>query len=60
MNSTDHKLGMNRPITRRDLLHGVGALTAGALAAGPLSSASALAEQILAAEGESVALLKSG
>jgi len=31
MNVTDRKLGMGRPITRRDLLHGVGALTAGAL-----------------------------
>ncbi len=38
MNDTDRKLGMGRLITRRDLLHGVGALTAGALLPNTLSA----------------------
>jgi hypothetical protein len=28
MKATDRNLGMNRPISRRDLLHGMGALAA--------------------------------
>ncbi|HIG43156.1 MAG: hypothetical protein ABGY96_15890 [bacterium] len=32
MNSTDRKLGMNRPISRRDVIHGIGTLSAAALA----------------------------
>jgi len=53
MNSKDLKLGMNRPIFRRDFLHGFGVLTAGALATGALSSTRVLAEQILAAQEHS-------
>ena len=36
MKHSDRDLGMHRPITRRDLLHGIGALTAGAMAPGAL------------------------
>ena len=33
MDSKDQKLGMNRPISRRDVIHGIGTITAGAIAA---------------------------
>lgn len=48
MNSRDRSLGMDRSITRRDLLHGVGALAAGSLVAGH-----ALADAMLAMESRS-------
>ncbi len=47
---------MNRPISRRDILHGIGALTAGALTAGSLSPASAFAGQSPTARNSGVAL----
>ena len=52
MKSTDRNLGMDRPISRRDLLHGMGALAAGTLLPGR-----ALAEEMLALErnGETAA-----
>ncbi len=31
MNRSDRDLGMDRPISRRDILHGFGAITAGAV-----------------------------
>lgn len=37
---TDRKLGMQRKISRRDMLHGLGALSLGALSVGSLSSCS--------------------
>jgi len=46
MKLTDRNLGMDRSITRRDLLHGVGTFAAGTMIPGP-----ALAEQVLALEG---------
>ncbi len=46
MKSTDRNLGMGRRISRRDLLHGVGALATSTLVPGP-----ALAEQVLALDG---------
>jgi len=46
MKPADRKLGMDRNISRRDLLHGFGAVTTSSLLYGP-----ALAEQVLAAEG---------
>ncbi|WNC71987.1 NAD(P)/FAD-dependent oxidoreductase [Thalassotalea psychrophila] len=44
---SDNELGMNCKISRRDILHGIGALSAGALTAGPLSlfSGSASADE---------------
>ena len=51
MKSTDHGLGMNRPITRRDFIHEVGALSAASM-----FPVSALAEQILATDSNSVPL----
>ena len=50
MQQTDRRLGMDRNISRRDLLHGVGALATSALVPG-----AALAEQILASEISSMA-----
>ncbi len=49
MKPTDRNLGMDRRISRRDLLHGVGALTTGTLLPG-----SALADEVLATEGRGV------
>jgi spermidine dehydrogenase len=46
MKPTDRNLGMDRPISRRDILHGVGALAASTMVPGR-----ALAEQVLAFEG---------
>ena len=56
MKSTDYKLGMHRPISRRDILHGIGALSAGALTVGSLSHSTALAQQILAVESNNAPL----
>jgi spermidine dehydrogenase len=42
MKSTDDNLGMGCSISRRDILHGFGSLTASALVAGPLGSLSEL------------------
>lgn len=47
MNSKDRKLGMDRPIKRRDILQGFGVLGAGALTAGSLPAGQALAAQLL-------------
>lgn len=44
MKISDKKLGMNRSITRRDILHGMGTLTAGALSAQAMRPISAFAE----------------
>jgi len=49
MNAKDRNLGMDRRISRRDLLHGVGALATSTLLPGP-----ALAEQALAIERSSI------
>ncbi len=49
MKPTDRNLGMDRRISRRDLLHGVGALTTGTLLPG-----SALADEALAIEKSAV------
>ncbi len=49
MKPSDHDLGMDRRISRRDLLHGVGALTTSTLLPG-----SALADDGLASEGTRV------
>ncbi len=49
MKPSDHDLGMDRRISRRDLLHGVGALTTSTLLPG-----SALADDRLASEGTRV------
>jgi spermidine dehydrogenase len=57
MKSKDPKLGMDRQITRRDLLHGIGALTAGSLTAGPLFPLTTFAEQIPVAEGNNAPLM---
>jgi len=43
MKTEDRNLGMDRPISRRDLLHGVGAMAAASLVPGQ-----SLAKQILA------------
>ena len=48
MRSEDRNLGMDRPISRRDLLHGVGALATMSLIPGQ-----SLADEILAAEASS-------
>ncbi len=45
MKTTDRELGMGRQISRRDLLHGIGGLAAGALVPGQ-----ALADRVLAME----------
>lgn len=52
MKSKDHILGMDRPISRRDFIHGIGALSAASMF--PMTS---LAEQILAT-GSNSAFLK--
>ena len=46
MKSTDLKLGMTRPISRRDILHGIGILSAGGLTASSLAPVFADAEAI--------------
>jgi len=52
MKPSDSKLGMNRPISRRDFIHGVGALSAASML--PMT---ALAEQILATNSNSAPLM---
>jgi len=52
MKSLDRKLGMNRSISRRDFIHGVGALSAALMF--PVST---LAEQILATDSNSAPLM---
>jgi len=52
MKSSDRHLGMDRPISRRDFIHGVGALSAVTM-----FPVSALAEQILAADSTSAPLI---
>ena len=52
MDPKDRKLGMDRPIKRRDFLQ-VGVLSAGALAASSLPSSQALASQLLTATAPS-------
>lgn len=56
MKSKDRKLGMNSPISRRDILQGFGVVTAGALAMGSPS----LAQQILGAENGTGELINNG
>ena len=65
MRSRDRKLGMDRTISRRDLLHGMGALAAGALCTqhNPLSAlertrAGGLSASAYGIEGESHRLLR--
>jgi spermidine dehydrogenase len=53
MDPKDRKLGMNRPIKRRDFLQGCSVLGAGALAASSLTSSQALASQLLTATASS-------
>ncbi len=55
MKSKDHMLGMDRPISRRDFIHGVGALSAASMF--PMTS---FAEQILATDSNSVPLRNNG
>lgn len=52
--SADKNLGMDRQISRRDVLHGISALTAGAITVGSVSTSSVLAKQIIAGEVSSV------
>lgn len=49
MKRSDRDLGMNRPISRRDIFHGIGAITAGAVLPDTL-----IAEQAGATENDSV------
>ena len=44
MNTRDRDLGMDRPISRRDLLHGMGAIAAASLVPGRLVADQVLAE----------------
>lgn len=51
MNSKDRKLGMDRPIKRRDILQGFGLLSAGALTASSLPAGHALATRLMTPSG---------